>query len=459
MAGPSATTPEVLPYDAKAQAEWLRALRDAVRKEPNALPSAQRARIELLEADVAWLQRVDDGSRGDDRTFLRSVFSGFETLWGTTGSFWQRLRRTMRDSATRLPMTVAAEKPRNDFERDYTLFDRLSTHYGGQYRGAIVFSYRLAIVAVVLALLSRLAHEIGLDAISHDAGLNLGIAEFVVVGAIFLLYLVGYTPESGARRRGWRRYFGRGWRQRWLEYRLLAERFRFAELLRVTGLPLADAWRRVLASHPGAHWLERHGRVPGELWHERLFLARMGEASVKPATAEFAAEFTRLLDEQRAYHQRVKERRGRIAHRLHALASWCFVAALLFTLLHVPLLAERAEDWIKAGIDRLPAALQFNVAIHPLKGVIILVAGVLTGLAAAVHGTLATSEYSKLAEISGEMVRELDMLSELTAEKLVASPDIAGLAPEVEAFCRLVTEDASGWTLLLRDKDLPRGGH
>lgn len=458
MAGPNATTSEVLPYDAKAQAAWLRTFRAGARKDADKLSAQQRARFDLLDADLGWLQRVEGGGRGKDRTFLLAVFSGFETLWGDASSVWRGAVRALRGIGPWIweamaPAQAATALPPGDFARDHAIFDRLSTHYGGQYRGGIVFSYRVAILIVLLALLSRLAHEIGLDNFGHDIGFYLGVAEYIVVIAILLFYAVGYTPAKGARARGWRRFIGRGWRQRWLEYRLLAERFRFAELLRVTGLPLADAWRRLLASHPGAHWLERHGRVPGELWHERLFLARIAEAPKREASDDFAGQFTRLLGDQRAYHHRVEQRRGRVAHRLHALATGSFIAALLLTLVHVPLLSKDTLEWIEHTWQWSPEK------VHLVKGLIVLGAGLLTGIAAAVHGTLATSEYAKLAEISGEMVRELDVLTELVTGKLASNADIAALTPEVEAFCRLATEDASGWSLLLRDKDLPRGGH
>lgn len=458
MAGPNATTPEVLPYDAKAQAAWLRAFRAEARKDADKLSAQQRARLDLLDADLGWMQRVEDRGRGKDRTFLLAIFSGFETLWGDAAGFWCGAARMLRGIGPWIweamaPAQVAAPLPPGDFARDHALFDRLSTHYGGQYRGGIVFSYRLAILVVLLALLSRLAHELGLDHHWPSAAVSLGVTEYFVVGAIMLLFLIGYTPKRGARARGWRRYVGRGWRQRWLEYRLLAERFRFAELLRVTDLPLADAWRRLLASHPGAHWLERHGRTPGELWHERLFLARIAEVPKRKASNDFADEFKGLLAEQHAYHQGVKERRGRIAHRLHTLATWSFIIALVLSLVHVPLLSKDVLKWIEHTFQWSPET------VHLVKGLIVLGAGILTGIAAAVHGTLATSEYAKLAEISDEMVRELDVLTQLVSEKRASNANMAALAPEVEAFCRLATEDASGWSLLLRDKDLPRGGH
>jgi hypothetical protein len=97
--------------------------------------------------------------------------------------------------------------------------------------------------------------------------------------------------------------------------------------------------------------------VPGELWHERLFLARIAEAPKREASDDFAGQFTRLLGDQRAYHHRVEQRRGRIAHRLHALATGSFILALLLTLAHVPLMAEGVQKAILETLALVTRAL------------------------------------------------------------------------------------------------------
>jgi hypothetical protein len=82
MAGPSATTPEVLPYDAKAQAEWLHAFRAAARKDADKLSAQQRARLDPLDADLAWLQRVGRQRPGQGPHVPPCDVLGFRNLVG-----------------------------------------------------------------------------------------------------------------------------------------------------------------------------------------------------------------------------------------------------------------------------------------------------------------------------------------------------------------------------------------
>jgi hypothetical protein len=455
MAGTTAFADAEPQYDADFVAGRLDKFCGAESSATEPLAAAERARIDVLAADLDALLAQERKGLAGRQGFLHATFAGFETLWGSRSGFLRRLVRmlagTGRWAAQRLSGTHPTEHPApGDFARDYAVFDRLSTWYGGQYRGAIVFSYRLAILSVLCAALSRLVPE-------SDSALAFafGGAEIVILLLIFGLYLIGRTRDQRLRRGGRSGWINRCWRQRWLEYRLLAERFRYADLLRVSGIPLVQAWGQLLASHPGAHWLERHTRKPGEYWHERFFLARVAEAPSRTLEAGFTAEFKRVLAEQYDYHGRVARRRGRIARRLHKLATWFFVGALVLTALHVGLLAFAAWPWLA---EVLPD-VDFEQLHHGSRGAIVLCSSVLTGAAAAIHGTLATGEYTKLTDISREMVSELEVLAEATEQKLAAGADVTALAPEIEAFCRLVTEDATGWTLLLRDKDLPRGGH
>jgi hypothetical protein len=73
---------------------------------------------------------------------------------------------------------------------------------------------------------------------------------------------------------------------------------------------------------------------------------------------------------------------------------------------------------------------------------------------AAIHGILRTTELARIADTSLAVEQRIRMLQEQLAARRPEAP-LEDLAPIVERFCRLVTEEASGWNATLRDKDIP----
>jgi hypothetical protein len=88
----------------------------------------------------------------------------------------------------------------------------------------------------------------------------------------------------------------------------------------------------------------------------------------------------------------------------------------------------------------------FNVEVALLGGVAAL---------AAIHATLSTAELGRLASTSQQMSEWIDELRAVVEARHAEGAGPAELRTEVETFCRLVTEEASGWKALLRDKDVP----
>ena len=120
------------------------------------------------------------------------------------------------------------------------LLDRLSPWYGGLYRGAIVFNFIVAMVAAVGAVVGAHASESWEPAIA--------VLEAACLVIVTILYLYGRTPRGrpgeDVRRSPW----ARRWHERWIQYRLLAERFRYASLLQPFEGTTAQRWHRLLAS-------------------------------------------------------------------------------------------------------------------------------------------------------------------------------------------------------------------
>jgi len=81
-------------------------------------------------------------------------------------------------------------------------------------------------------------------------------------------------------------------------------------------------------------------------------------------------------------------------------------------------------------------------------------AGLATAVTAAIHGILRTTELARITDTSLTVEQRIrDLRGRLDAVPTEAP--VETLAPIVEQFCRLVTQEASGWNAMLRDKDIP----
>ena len=119
------------------------------------------------------------------------------------------------------------------FSHEFKIFDELSNYYGNQYRGSFIFIYLMGALAVLTALVPvgfAFEHNFGHDAHYYEF-LFTGIELFVIL-IILIVNRVGTTPHErhmGNSFLGFK--FNRRWHQRWIEYRILAERFRYMEIL------------------------------------------------------------------------------------------------------------------------------------------------------------------------------------------------------------------------------------
>ena len=95
----------------------------------------------------------------------------------------------------------------------FSAADHLGIFYSLVYRGAYVFSFAFAAIAVTLALFGVLVHE-------ADVKLWLVIVEFFIICSILITWRVGMQRQ---------------WHRRWLEYRRLAECLRHMRVLAPLG--------------------------------------------------------------------------------------------------------------------------------------------------------------------------------------------------------------------------------
>jgi len=135
--------------------------------------------------------------------------------------------------------------------------------------------------------------------------------------------------------------------------------------------------------------------------------------------------------------------------RLEWTALGALIAGLLFLTARVFLVVYLDAHYGDGSADPVAQAIVAAAATVSFLG------GWCTVLAASVHGMLSTVELKRLAESSRDTVKRIDALYEAIERQRNTGAAPADVRGPVEAFCALVTEEASGWRALLRDKDVP----
>jgi hypothetical protein len=337
------------------------------------------------------------------------------------------------------------------FVADYHAFDKLSIVYGGLFRGSVILNYLLGVAAVAFTVASMLPLPGFVEPFAArffpDSAPYAAVAELACIVLIAAIFCYGQTPHVerssrsvGAERRGPINRIARRWHERWLEYRLLAERFRYLEL--VLSISPGAASRPPFS--PSGHASTR--------WYDRYFDWRAKNAAPERLTvSEYCRQAQAVMLEQIEHHDTNSLRRGSIAARLEALAAVLFMLSLVlcFTEVTIELVALKmpTADWI----------LSFN---KNWKSMLLFVAVLLPTVSAAIHGILATTEYIKVAESSGETADRIALLvgeiKTLPPSEQIARPDLLEpIRKAVTAFADEAINEASGWRAMLRDKNVP----
>jgi hypothetical protein len=292
------------------------------------------------------------------------------------------------------------------FWDDHKLFDELSNYYGNQYRGSFVFNYLMGAMAVLAALapVSLFAE------VEHS--LFFASLEFAIVLTVLTVHKIGASPDKHTR---FRNVFGfkinRRWHERWIEYRTLAERFRFMEILYPIGInPLVEGPTR-----------------KGDLdsWVNAYYGTRISQENTS-ATHDldtYKARLLYLIKDQESYHQKNAQRNERIHHRLHVFATWVFY----FTL------ASCAIGFIWHG------------------PILILTSGFLPAIAASSHGILASGEFVKLAQVSERMHSHIAGL----AKEIEKTSDLQKIHHIAIEFHNIVIREALSWKSMFEHKNVP----
>lgn len=287
--------------------------------------------------------------------------------------------------------------------------DVLASFYANLHRSAFLLVYVLGAAALscAVAALFTMGHKvpwIGWKAEYFFTGLELVI--LIALGAL-------------VRTDNWLR-----WRDRWLEYRLLAELLREADLLAQIGRPMPIATIDELAED-----------LPGRAWVRTAYCAIVRAAGFASLTfdkalledlRDYAAD-TRLAD-QIAYHERAMSRNEDVAHVLRLVGEVAFGLTVVAAI--VKLSWHSVADLFALG----------------------LLAGILPALAYASFGIRNQAEFEIVGRRSERMIIKLERhshrLKALAGERLT-SP---ALGREMLRASAVMRHDAADWASIFEVK-------
>jgi hypothetical protein len=341
-------------------------------------------------------------------TVCTAVWSGFRLLFG--GSSAPAAPAARPETLVKL----------DDLEPLRAKYNGASEFYGARYRFGFVANFSLGFLAVAFAALPLALDE---SFVHHD-GWMLTLIEGICIVSILSIHMMGREGKHGPLSRLFETLgisTNNAWRRRWVENRIHAEQFRYADLL------VAFPGGPILLNENAAAFLDERLNHAYADWHA----STCAKLSAAGHGSDYVERYRRValhrVEEQIDYHRANAHRCETIHHRLHRLANACFWATLAVCIAH----------------------------FFTHSGLLSMLAVSLPAAAAACHGIIGAGEFATFAQQSEEMVVAL----EATRAKLLALglSDIDGLNQVIRSFYRLVVSEASGWHVALRSKDLQVG--
>lgn len=241
--------------------------------------------------------------------------------------------------------------------------DQLATYYSDRTRGLIVLNYLLAAAAVFFALA---AYALGWT--EHDHAWHDWAGAWTIGELGLILFVVASTWLGN--------HFG--WHQRWIDYRVLAERLRLQRFLAPLGRVTPHVRRP-------AHLTFGDIRESWMLWYYRAFVRELGPpaqrfdpayveacrgavmalvvgAGTAGAEVDAGAAGARELAGQVGWHHRNAWKFHLIQHRIHQIEKLLIVLTIAACALHVVYHAA-ALTLVAAAFPALGAALA-GISIH-----------------------------------------------------------------------------------------------
>jgi hypothetical protein len=306
------------------------------------------------------------------------------------------------------------------YSKHYAWANGLSIYYGNMHRSAIIINYLLGALAVFLALVCIAKGING----KEQAGWIL--AELAaIIGILALTY------------RGQRK----NWHQRWIDYRMLAERLRIARYLALFG---GGSPQVVYNGHltaygnPAATWMN---------WHYRAIERAAGVIPTSFTTAYLSScqqsWRDNLIQDQVAYHKNLSVVFSKMDKRLHKTGEFLFIATLIACLIHL------GHLWIEEDP-------RFDWIPHTMAGWMTLLCAFLPALGAAFSAIRSHSEVQRLAQRSKAMEESLThMLYDFASLSTTGNEmNSIALRNNADRVSTLMTNEMLDWRVVFQDRPL-----
>jgi hypothetical protein len=292
----------------------------------------ERVRSSGEEADLDFLYR---GPFAAPKSLLGWVFPAFLAVISA------KLEKPVISASKRPP--IGANNPA--LRALYWHFQRadvLATHYARVHRSGFVLIYLLGSLSLAAASTAQF--------VAHFSKHGERVSS---IGSwIELLSLLGILAVVWAERH-WR------WRERWLDYRLLAELLREADLLAQVGQALPQrSLARIGRDQKNRAWVPW---LAAAISRATLPIAANYGAPYLEAVRDYAVEI-RLAD-QIEYHRRAKERNDSVSRRLRKLSYGLFWATVVAVIVDLawPWASREGFPSFLAGLFPSIAAASFGI--------------------------------------------------------------------------------------------------
>jgi hypothetical protein len=160
-------------------------------------------------------------------------------------------------------------------------------------------------------------------------------------------------------------------------------------------------------------------------WTNAYFAYRL--AQTKPHKTAELAEYKKyllsLMNNQKLYHYHNESRSKNIHHRLHVVGTGMFYCTLITCSAHF-------------------------IFSNPI---LTLLSGALPAIGAAMHGILASGEFSKSSDVSKRMHAQIAYLM----GQLESATDVLSIKNIVMDFHNVVINEVLGWRVMFQDKNVP----
>lgn len=293
--------------------------------------------------------------------------------------------------------------------------DNLAIHYSNLFRSAYIANFTLAAVAVLVGLLAVFFWE------SKAAKAIFVLVELVIIGAILMTTWLGHRAQ---------------WRERWLDYRSLAE------ALRPARLPL------LMGSSP-IRPINNIGGTPTQTWIAWYVRASLREISPPTAVIDQCAleaaidvTMSEEIDSQLSYHRENARLLHLLDHRLERAAEVALWATIASGTLYLLAFGLYVQGWQLAADLYKPLATLLGATL-PVVG-------------AAIFGIRATGDFRSSAQQSRRMVAELEQLARsLNARR--GSPDRQSVRRLLGQVSLTLSDDLRIWRLIYSERELTPG--